>query len=370
MKFTVASGDLRSAMQIVTMALASKSLTPIAECVLIDVEDGKVKFTCCDLVMEVSKIVYGDTEDEGRCAVRGKLFEEVIKKMPDGDIAITVDDKAEKMVIRGGTAKYQMSCMDAETFPIKDEFEPTSTVKITPSCLLEMISDTEACIARQDMREVLNGGCIDIEKGVVRMVALDGYRMGVKGFLCSDESDMKAIIPQKTLTVLKKILTLSDDTPMDMEFSDKDFQMQIGSASVRCTLINGEYIQWRKIVPPSFNTIVTVPSESLRSAVDRAYIIAKSGAANNLVRVEIDNNAMNIYASTELDQMFDSIDVIQDGEPIKIAFNVIYLNDMLKVFSSGDIAMKFVNGISPCIVEYAEPTAAHDFFWLILPVRQ
>jgi len=370
MKFTVASGDLRNALQIVTMALAPKTPMAIAECVLIKVMDGVVRLTCSDQVMEVSMTIPSDAEDEGRCAVRGKLFEEVIKKMPEGDIVIAVDDKAQKMVIRGGAAKYQMSCMDAETFPLKAEFEPTSTVRITPSCLLEMISDTEACIARQDMREVLNGGCIDVEKSVVRMVALDGFRMGVKGFLCSCENDMKAIVPAKSLSVLKKIIGANEDTPVDMEFSDTDFQLRIGNTSIKCTLISGEYVQWRKIVPPSFNTIVTVSSESLRSAVDRAYIIAKSGAANNLVRFEIDDNRMSIFARSDLDEMFDSIDVAQEGNSIKIAFNVVYLNDLLKVFNSGDIVLKFVNSVSPCIVEYAEPVEAKDFFWLILPVRQ
>ena len=111
-------------------------------------------------------------------------------------------------------------------------------------------------------------------------------------------------------------------------------------------------------------------SESLRSAVDRAYIIAKSGAANNLVRFEIDDNRMSIFARSDLDEMFDSIDVAQEGNSIKIAFNVVYLNDLLKVFNSGDIVLKFVNSVSPCIVEYAEPVEAKDFFWLILPVRQ
>jgi len=181
---------------------------------------------------------------------------------------------------------------------------------------------------------------------------------------------MKAIVPAKSLSVLKKIIGANEDTPVDMEFSDTDFQLRIGNTSIKCTLISGEYVQWRKIVPPSFNTIVTVSSESLRSAVDRAYIIAKSGAANNLVRFEIDDNRMSIFARSDLDEMFDSIDVAQEGNSIKIAFNVVYLNDLLKVFNSGDIVLKFVNSVSPCIVEYAEPVEAKDFFWLILPVRQ
>lgn len=369
MRFTVDAGDVRSALQIATMSLAAKAVTPIAECVLIEACNGSVRFTCTDLIMQVSVSVDGEFGDDGKCAVRGKLFEEVIKKMPDGELSVTVNSKNDKMVISGGMAKYQMSCMDADTFPIMDDFEPTTVVKITPSCLLEMISDTESCIARADMREVLNGGCIDVEKGVVRMVGLDGYRMGVKGFLCSCESDIKAIIPSKSLAILKKIIGINDDSPVDMEFSDKNFQLQVGNSKIRCTLINGEYVSWRKIVPPHFNTLVTVSAENLRKAVDRAYIIAKSGA-NNLVRFEVADNVMNVYARTEMDEMSDSLEVYQEGDAISIAFNVIYINDLLKVFNNGDIVMKFVNGISPCIVEYAEQTSASDFFWLILPVRQ
>ena len=370
MKFTVEVGELRSALQIVNMSLPAKSPLPIAECVLIEAADGIVTLTCTDLVMQVSRSVHGDDLKEGRCAVRGKMFEEVIKKMPDGALQIEVDKKGERMVIRSGKIKSQMACMDPDTFPVKESFEPTNTVKIASSCLLEMIVDTEACIARADMREVLTGGCIDVDGGVVRMVALDGYRMGVKGYLCSNETSMKAIIPMKSLMVLKKILAIEGDEIANLEFGANDFRLVFNDVSICCSLINGEYVQWRKIVPPSFTTTVTVPAEQLRSSVERAYIIAKSGAANNLVRFEIDDNTMSIYAKSALDDMFDALDVCQEGKPITIAFNVVYLNDLLKVFSSGNIVMKFVNGVSPCIVEYEEPIDAKDFFWLILPVRQ
>lgn len=372
MKFTADARELRSAMQIVAQALPSRAILPITECVLIEAEDDLIKFTCTDSVMQVSRTVEGSVEEPGRCAVRGKLFEEVIRKMPDDDLSITVNSKDKPMIIRAGRIKSQLSCDDADTFPVKDEITPTTTVRIAAGSLLEMISDTEACIARADMREVLTGGCIDVDKCVVRMVALDGYRLAVKGYACSCETDMKVIIPAKTLMVLKKMLSADEEQMVEMEFSETEFALAFTNANIVCTLIKGAYVEWRQIVPKAYNTTVRLSASDFKSAIERAYIVAKSGAASNLVQFEVTETTMRIFAKNNLDDMFDEIDVEREGEPIKIAFNVIYLNDLLKVFSDGDIVMKFVNPISPCVVQYAETNdeALKDFFWLILPVRQ
>lgn len=372
MKFTADVREMRSAMQIVSQALSAKVLSPISECVLIEADKDSIKFTCTDLVMQVSRTVEGFVEEPGRCAVRGKMFNEIIRKMPDGDVSVASTGKNKPAIIRAGRAKSQLSCVDADAFPVKDEVKPITTVKIGADALLEMITDTEACIAKSDMREVLNGGCIDVDKCVVRMAALDGFRLAVKGYACSCETDMKAIIPEKSLMILKKILSEESEQLVEMEFSKSEFALSFGNANIICTLISGNYVEWRQIVPKTYNATVRLNASDLKSAVERAYIVAKSGTANNLVRFEVTENTMRVFSKSDLDEMYDEIDVEHDGEPIKIAFNVIYLNDLLKVFSDGDIVLKFVNPISPCVVEYAEKNdeALKDFFWLILPVRQ
>ena len=371
MKFTANVEALRNALRIVTMSLPTKTIIPIEECMLIDADGDSVKFTCTDMQMQVSFTVEGQVDEPGRCAVRGKLFEDVIRKMPDGEVVVHMDGDKKPVVIAAGRTKSTLSCMDADTFPIKEDFEATTTVRIDSSCLLEMISDTEACISRFDSREVLTGGCIDVEKGVVRMAALDGFRLAVKGFSCSCETDMKAIIPARSLMVLKKLLSSEDGQLVELEFNDTSFGMTLGSATIVSTLISGEYVAWRQIVPKVYNTTIRLSAGDFKSAIDRAFIVAKSGA-NNLVQLDIAENTMRVYSKSALDEMYDVIDGEHEGEPMKIAFNVIYLNDLLKVFSDGDIILKLINSISPMVVQYADvpDEALRDFFWLVLPVRQ
>ena len=371
MKFTANVEALRNALRIVTMSIPTKTIIPIEECMLIDADGDSIKFTCSDMQMQVSFTVEGQVDEPGRCAVRGKLFEDVIKKMPDGDVVVRMDGSKKPMVIAAGRTKSTLSCMDADTFPIKEDFEATTTIRIDSSCLLEMISDTEACISRGDAREVLTGGCIDVEKCVVRMAALDGFRLAVKGYSCSCETDMHAIIPVRSLMVLKKLLSMDDNQLVEMEFNDKCFGMTLGNANIVSTLISGEFVAWRQIVPKTYHTTIRLSASDLKSAIDRAFIVAKSGA-NNLVHLDIADDTMRVYAKSDLDEMYDVIDGEHEGEPIKIAFNVIYLNDLLKVFNDGDIILKLVGSISPMVVQYADmpDDALRDFFWLILPVRQ
>ena len=135
---------------------------------------------------------------------------------------------------------------------------------------------------------------------------------------------------------------------------------------MKCTLIEGEYVNWRGIVPQTFKTLCTVDAQQFAGAVERAALMARLGS-NNLIRLSIAEDSVTVYATSGIDDMRETIDAEVNGEPLDIAFNVVYLSDAMKMFDNGTIILHLNSSITPCVV--CTTTAVSDFFWLILPVR-
>ena len=366
MKFTARAGDLRNALQIVNMALQPRTTTPILECVLLRAEDDRLTLTGSDSLMQVSFTIPCESYEPGASAVRGRLLEDVVKRMENEEIEIAVDGK-NGYTVRSGRAKSRIAGSSADDYPIKQGVEVVTKITMPAVEFYNMIVGVEKCIARDDMRQVLTGGCIDVAKGRVSMVALDGFRLAVKEMTPSScPDDCKVIIPGKSLEVIKKLLASAGDELIDLNCSDKEFEMQFASADVKCALIEGEYVNWRGIIPKSYSTLVTVDARQFAGAIERAALMARLGS-NKLIKLSIGEESLTIYATSGLDDMQDIIDAEVNGAPLDISFNVAYLSDAIKMFDTGSIILHLNNSVSPCVV--CPTMEVSNFFWLILPVR-
>ena len=366
MKFTVSSQELSTALQIVNMARKGKTPMQILECVLIEAQENKIVLTGTDMSMQVSYSIPCDVDECGKSAIRGTLIEEVVKKFPDGMLAVDVNEK-DAFTVKSGRIKSRLSGNKSDEFPVKEPMDASKTVTIPANDFCDMIASTEMCIAVEDVRQVLNGGCLDVSSGAVSMVGMDGFRMAVRTIKPSSvPDDMRVIIPIKTLGVLKKMLSNAGDELIDLRFTDKDFGLSFGNAEVLCTLIEGQYVEYSKIVPQQFGTVVTLDARQFRDTVERAAMIARLGE-NRLVRLAVRGDSMTVYASSGVDEIAEVVDAMTSGADAEIAFNVKYLLDAVKMFTSGEVLLKMNNSISPCIVNSADDDGS--YYMLILPVR-
>ena len=231
MKFTVSSQELSTALQIVNMARKGKTPMQILECVLIEAQENKIVLTGTDMSMQVSYSIPCDVGECGKSAIRGTLIEEVVKKFPDGMLAVDVNEK-DAFTVKSGRIKSRLSGNKSDEFPVKEPMDASKTVTIPANDFCDMIASTEMCIAVEDVRQVLNGGCLDVSSGAVSMVGMDGFRMAVRTIKPSSvPDDMRVIIPIKTLGVLKKMLSNAGDELIDLRFTDKDFGLSFGNAA-------------------------------------------------------------------------------------------------------------------------------------------
>ena len=239
-------------------------------------------------------------------------------------------------------------------------------ISLPQDMLRDMIQKTEFAIAQDDMREVLTGCLLEIGGGDVTMVALDGYRLALRRAKCSDVLErFSAIIPGRAVGDIGKLLSEDENAFAQLSFGGNKLHIKLENTEIYVILIEGEYVQYRQILPKSFATRVEVELDPFRRCIDRAALIAREGS-NNLIMLRIEGGSMVIEAHSQIGDVREELPTRQEGADLSIAFNVKYLTDVVRFIDGDSIELNLNNAVSPCIVT---PVGDSDYVHLILPVR-
>ena len=368
MIFSMNSQDLLEGLNTVTRALAPRSAKQILEGILISAENGRVRMTCSDGSLVIEWVNDAVIQEEGETVLPGKLFAELIRKMPVGDISISVTDR-RTAVIRCMKNRSSLAVMNADEYPEVSSLQSGSVVKIPQKKLRDMISRVVFAIATDESRQILTGSLLEVSRTEARLVALDGFRLAMqKVFQPFELPDgveiVKAIIPGKVLNELSRILP-DDDAFCTMMFDKNRMQCTFGNIQLTSGLLAGEYIDYRRILPSDFKTEARANRIAVQDAIDRASLMAREGK-NNLIKMSFHEDTLKITSNAELGDVEEDLDASLNGDPIDIAFNARYITDVIRNVSDDFLFMKFNSNISPCVVV---PESGDEFIYLILPVR-
>jgi len=174
----------------------------------------------------------------------------------------------------------------------------------------------------------------------------------------------KAVIPGRVLSELSKILA-EEDEDCQMLIGKTRMQAKFGNTKLSTVLLAGEYIDYRRILPMSFKSVVKADRVGLQSAIDRASLMAREGK-NNLIRMSISGQTLSITSNAELGDVLEELDATLTGDPVEIAFNAKYITDVIRNITDDDLCMHFNSNVSPCVVS---PIDGDQYLYLILPVR-
>ncbi len=365
MQFICSTAKLIEALQIATKALASRTTNQILEGVLIETGVDQLVLTCSDERITIVTRIPAEIRDSGRGVVPGKLFSEIVRRLPDSDVDIRMDERYI-FTIRSASTRMNISGQDADLFPMLPRMEDEREIALPQDMLRDMIQKTEFAIAQDDMREVLTGCLLEIGGGDVNMVALDGYRLALRRAKCSDVLEqVSAIIPGRAVGDIGKLLSGDEDAFAQLSFGGNKLHIRLDNTEIFVILVEGEYIQYRQILPKSFATRVEMELEPFRRCIDRAALIAREGS-NNLIMLKISGGTMVVEAHSQIGDVHEELEIQQEGADLNIAFNVKYLTDVVRFIDAESIEMNLNSAVSPCVVT---PVGDEDYVHLILPVR-
>ena len=365
MKFTCAANTLIEALQTVTKALPGRTTNQILEGILVETDMNEVILTCSDERITIVTRFEAYVTEPGRGVVPGKLFNEIVRRLPEGDIDIAMNERFV-FTIRGAGNRTNISGQDADLYPALPVISGEKEISLPQDMLKDMIQKTEFAIAVEDMREVLTGGLLEIKDGDVTMVALDGFRLALRRARCADVLEsFNAIIPGRAVGDIGKLLSDDPEAFANLSYGGNKLHIRLEKTDIFVILVEGEYVQYRQIIPQQFKTRVIVDLEAFRKGVDRASLIAREGN-NNLLILKIASGEMAIESHSQIGDVFEKLDIQQEGADLNIAFNVKYLTDVVRYIDAEQIQINLNNAISPCIIT---PVGDGDYLHLVLPVR-
>ena len=366
MKIAVISSELSEALNMATHAMSARSTLPIMEGVLLETTDGGLCVTCTDGNMTISCSVDATVQEDGSAVLPGHFFVDFVRKLPVGELTISTT-QSNRATLSCGGIRSNITCSGAEQFPRIPAFEAKTRVTVPQSLLRSMIQRTAFAISSDETHKILTGSLLEVNPNEVRVVALDGFRLAVCfGAVDTAESDVKAVIPGRVIQEVAKIINGEGSATVTLALAGSQLMIEMEKVKIFATLLEGEYINYRQIIPKAFRTVVKVCDKAaLIQCVDRAALMAREGKSN-LIKLSIQSDIMNITSNAEMGDFSEEVAIENTGEPLDIAFNVKYIQDALRNIEEDTFLMKFNAPVHPCVI-----TAENEenYLYMVLPVR-
>lgn len=279
------------------------------------------------------------------------------------EIEIEVDGSYKATIICGNS-KFNIVGQNPQEYPELPNINENAMYKIPQDLLKNMIRQTIFAAAQDETRPILTGLLFEVKDGILSMVALDAYRLALRRSKIGNSTDISAVIPGKVLNEVGKILMPTDEE-VHITFTPNHILFAIGETKVISRLLQGEFMNYRQIIPEEYKLRISVNTKMLLDSIERASLLAKEGKTN-LIKMDIGDNRIVITSNSQLGNVYEEVPVNNAVTPLQIAFNSKYIIDVLKVIDTEEIYMEFSSSVSPCIIKTED---GEDYTYLVLPVR-
>jgi DNA polymerase-3 subunit beta len=336
----------------------------IMECILINCSAGQISFTANDGELAIETIVDGQIIEPGHVAIEAKIFSEIVRRLPNNDVTIEVDDRYS-VVITCEKAKFDICGKDGDDFTglpviVKDHY-----ISISQFNLKEIIRQTIFSTSDSDNNHMMAGELMEIHGNRLQLVSLDGHRISIRRLELKDSyDDTKVIIPGKTLNEISKILTGGMDDEILIYFTKNHILFEFDQTTVVSRLIEGEYFKINNMISADYETKVIINKRELMGCIDRASLLVKENDKKPLI-MNITDDTVELKLMSAIGSLREDIDIRKTGKDLMIGFNPAFLSDALRVIDDEEVTLYMVNPKAPCFIKDEE----ENYIYLILPVN-
>lgn len=372
MKLIFDKENLLNIINTVQKAVSAKSTMPILECIKIEAfQDGSIIVTGNNLDICIEYKSECIVNEPGEIAISSKMFGEIIRRFPDGDVHITVNDENNVMFLKCGSSEFNIQGLDAKEYPAIPEVDENYRFSMSQEALKRMIRKTIFAISVNEARKpILTGSLFEINTGVLTIVSTDGFRIAkMEKTVDSSLKDTKFVIPGFTLRELMKVLEDNDEN-MDIVISQRYVKFCFKDYIVISRLLEGEYVNYKPIFNTPNNIVVTANTKDFTDSIERAALIINDDTMQKSekvpVRLVVSDDMIDITCTTSKGKINDAISVDKIGNDIEIGFNHKFLLETLRSCEDENIKIELSNPKGACFIK---PTENNDYIYMLLPVR-
>ena len=360
MKIIVNRTDLLKAAQTADRFSSPRTSMPILAGVRLVTKGDAVAFVATDFEVGTIVKIPANVVEPGDVIVVAKMFAELVRALPDGDIEISVNDTLVE--IKGGAARFTLVRMSGDGFPKVSIVKGTSFT-IKGEVLKTLARNTSFACAVDESRPIFTGALLDLSNNEAKMVGTNVHRLAIATAEGIASDGGSVILPKRILDEVQK--AFSDESDIQVSFSKTEASFLADGILLTTRLIEGSFPDLNRAIPKEFSKMVTVDSAALNAAVTRVGLIAKTSDYNT-IKMSFSDGQVEISSTNPLiGNASEVVRLTYVGDPMEISFNASYVIDALKVIK-GDAIFAMNEPLKPVEVR---PASGNGFLYILTPVR-
>src|SRR5579872_353830 len=362
MKVVCTHENLKKGLGITSRVSSGSTTLPVLNNILLKTDRGVLKLSSTNLEIGVNTWVRCKVDEEGGVSVPAKTFADLINNLPSDNINISL--QANHLVIESGSYQTKIKGLSADEFPLIPQIDEQNVVEIPAKELRTAIAQVAFAAAYSETQPEISGVLFVLEDNTLKIVATDRYRLAEKVIKLKNEVPARTlIVPNKAVQELGKVVNSGDDQTIKLFVSQNQVMFKTEDTEVISRLIDGQYPDYKQIIPQQFNTEIEVSTADLTAAMRTAGIFTHTGNNVSLEYSEPDKLIVT-SASGELGESKVDISTKVSGQPGKIIFNHRYVLDCLSTIGTKNIIFKIINNNSPAVISSKEMPG---FLYLVMP---
>ena len=361
MKFRCDRDDLSEALQTVQRGVSTRPGIPALTGVLLEAaEGGQLMLTTTDLEVSARLSVDVTLQEPGTALVPARLLGDVVKSLAAAPVEIDADSGQAR--ISCGAYEGTVRLLPAEDFP---SLQPPAGTRVTVEAarFAEAVTQVARAASKDEARPILTGVLLEVSREGITLVATDSYRLAVREITATAEGEAKAIAPERAIAEAGRAAAGEEKGDVELFVEQSQVAFRIGRLSLTSRLIEGEFPNYRQLLPEGYESRLTASRQGLLEAVRRVGLMARDSAP-----VRLSFNALGVRLSSSSPDLGEAVETVEaryEGEDLTVAFNPQYLADGLQVASGETVRLEVRDGLKPGIVR----GDGEEFTYLVMPVR-
>lgn len=362
MKVSVSKELLVSALRKVLNVVSTRTTLPILNNILLEGNGDKLIITGTDLEVTIRTEIPVTVTEPGSITVLARKFGQIISMLPDGEVTLATDAN-QQTSISCKKSFFKIIGIDSGEFPRENIGEGGWSFTVPLVEFRKVLGKVAYSASPDETRRVLNGILLSLRNGVLTTVATDGRRLALieKAITGEMPSEGDVILPPKVVVEIQKLT--DEEGNLTVLLSDRRVAFKTQNTLITSKLVDGNYPNYRQVIPPSFSSSVVIPREEFMTVLNRVSLVVSETSAS--VRAKLEKAQITICAnSTEFGESNEPMDVSYEGKTIQIAFNPAFLMDPLKHLECDQLVIQFNDEYSPISISGDE-----GFLYIIMPMR-
>ncbi len=363
MKFICETQKFSEICSNVQRSVSSKSTIPSIEGILITTTENSVTVTGYDLEVGVITSIPAQVSEQGSIILNAKILCDILRSLPSEEVSIEADERMTAK-IKSGDAEFSLLGINSNEYPELPSVNSTFPIVVKGAVLKDMIRKTIFAAAENDSKIVHTGVRFEISNNLIRLVAVDGFRLAIRNEEIDYVGDEQIfVVPKKALNEIIKLV--NEDTPVSMNIGKRHIVFEVNNYIIVSRLLDGEFLNYKSAISINETTTVNVNTRLLISSIERTSIVI-TDRTKSPIRCIFDDDLIKISAITTMGASNDRVPAKIEGNKIEIGFNNRFLIDALRVCDTDEVKIRLASPVLPIIIE---PKEGNSFLFLVLPVK-